>query len=403
MPARNCAAPSTDSKTEPHTMRTLLLPFLIITVLAGCGGGADIDKQVLAKRAERDSLKTVREKINADIAALEAWLGRHDPEQLRSLPMVTTYALQPRAFAHWTEAHGSVRADQNALVYTATGGEIRRILVQQGQPVKKGQEIVALDTDALRQQVQQAESSVELARTVYERQAKLWEQKVGSEVQYLQAKTNKESGEAQLQALKDQLRSAQVIAPFDGVVDEIFPNLGDMANPMQPVARVVALGKASIEVDLAEDLLGKVKVGDPVEVLLPGPEGAIEARIDQIGQYINPNNRSFKVSLRMDNGTALRPNQLVNVRIRDLEVDDALVVPSRLVMENSAGESYVYVLDEQEGIARSRKVFVTVLSTQGGELLIERGDYGLKGGELLIDQGSRLVVDKQEVQVLRGA
>ena len=384
-------------------MKHILLPILIITVLAGCGGGADIDKEVLAKRATRDSLKTVREKLNADIAELETWLGRHDPEQQRSLPMVTTYPLQPRAFAHWTEAHGSVRADQNALVYTATGGEIRRILVQQGQPVKKGQEIVALDTDALRQQVQQAETSVELARTVYERQAKLWEQKVGSEVQYLQAKTNKESGEAQLQALKDQLRSAQVIAPFDGVVDEIFPNLGDMATPMQPVARVVALGKATIEVDLAEDLLGKVKVGDPVEVLLPGPEGAVEARIDQIGQYINPNNRSFKVSLRMDNGTALRPNQLVNVRIRDLELDDALVVPSRLVMENSAGESYVYVLEEQDGIARSRKVFVTVLSTQGGELLIERGDKGLKGGETLIDQGSRLVVDKQEVQVLKGA
>src|SRR5690606_16629405 len=147
------------------------------------------------------------------------------------------------------------------------------------------------------------------------------------------------------------------------------------------------LGKASIEVDLAEDLLGKVKVGDPVEALLPGPEGSIEARIDRIGQYINPNNRSFKVGLRMDNGTALRPNQLLNVRIRDLEVPDALVVPSRLVMENSAGESYVYVLDERDGVARSRKVFVTVLSTQGGELLIEKADKGLKGGELLIDQG----------------
>jgi multidrug efflux pump subunit AcrA (membrane-fusion protein) len=164
-------------------MKHLLFPLLIITVLAGCGGGADIDAQVLAKRAERDSLKTVREKINADIAALETWLGRNDPEQMRSLPTVTTYALQPREFAHWTEAHGSVRADQNALVYTATGGEIRRILVQQGQPVKKGQEIVSLDTDGLRQQVQQAETSVELARTVFERQSKLWEQQVGSEVQ----------------------------------------------------------------------------------------------------------------------------------------------------------------------------------------------------------------------------
>lgn len=385
-------------------MRTLLLSFPILALLAGCGGGAaNVDAQLEAKRATRDSLKAEREKINTAIAELEAWLAKHDPSLQRGLPVVTTFALQPRDFAHWTEAHGSVRADQNALVYTTLGGEVRRILVQQGQPVRKGQPIVDIDVDALRQQIQQAEASVELARTVYERQAKLWEQKVGSEVQYLQAKANRDAGEAQLKALREQLRSAQVTAPFDGVVDEIFPNLGDMANPMQPVARVVALGRASIEVDLAEDLLTKVKMGDPVEVILPETGESLQARIDQIGQYINPNNRTFKVTLRMDNGSSLRPNQLANVRIRDLDVKDALVVPSRLVMENSAGQSYVYVLEEQDGTPRSRKVFVKVLSAQGGELLIDGTEGGLKGGETLIDQGSRLVVDKQEVQVMKGA
>lgn len=384
-------------------MKTNLFILVSIALLASCGGGADIDAELRAKRTERDSLKTEREKLNKAIAAVEDWLARHDPDQKRTLPVVTTYRLEPRAFAHWTEAHGSVRADQNALVYTTSGGEIRRILVQQGQAVRKGQAIVEIDVDALRQQVQQAEVSVDLARTVFERQKSLWEQKVGSEVQYLEAKSRKEAGEAQLQALREQLRNAQVLAPFDGVVDEIFPNLGDMANPMQPVARVVALGKASIEVDLAEDLLTKVKAGDPVEVILPELRDTLLATIDQCGQYINPNNRTFKVTLRVANGEQLRPNQLANVRIRDLDVQDALVVPSRLVMENSVGDSYVYVLEEQDGIARSRKVFVRVLSAQGGELLIERATSGLKGGEALIDQGSRLVVDKQEVQVLRGA
>lgn len=383
-------------------MKHVLFPILILVVLAGCGGATNVDAELQAKRSSRDSLKAEREKLNAAIAEVEAWLAKNDPDLQRTLPMVTTFALQPRNFAHWTEAHGSVRADRNALVYTSAGGEVRRILVQQGQRVTRGQAIVDIDLDALRQQILQAEANVELARNVYERQAKLWEQKVGSEVQYLQAKANRDAGEAQLKALREQLRSAQVSAPFDGVVDEIFPNLGDMATPMQPVARVVALGKASIEVDLAEDLLTKVKLGDPVEVVLPETGEAVEATIDQIGQYINPNNRSFKVSLRMENGSKLRPNQLANVRIRDLDVKDALVVPSRLVMENSAGESYVYVLEEQDGTPRSRKVFVKVLSAQGGELLIDRTDGGLKGGETLIDQGSRLVVDKQEVQVMKG-
>ncbi|HRD52297.1 MAG TPA: efflux RND transporter periplasmic adaptor subunit [Flavobacteriales bacterium] len=385
-------------------MRHSLLILPLIALLAACGGGnGDADAQLTAKRALRDSLKAERDKLNASIAEVDTWLAANDASLKRTLPMVTTYALQVKPFAHWTEAHGSVRADQNALVYTTAGGEVRRILVQQGQSVAKGQLIVDIDTDALRESIRQAEAQVELARKVYEKQASLWQQKIGSEVQYLQAKANKDAGDAQLTALREQLRGAEVRAPFAGVVDEIFPNLGDMANPMQPVARVVALGKASIEVDLAEDLLTKVKTGDPVEVHIPETGEKLMANIDQCGSYINPNNRTFKVTLRFDNGTKLRPNQLVNVRIRDLDVPEALVLPSRLVMENSAGEPYVFVLEEKNGVAQTRKLFVKVLSTQGGELLIERNENSLKGGELLIDQGARLVVDQQEVQVMKGA
>jgi RND family efflux transporter MFP subunit len=317
--------------------------------------------------------------------------------------MVTTFPLAPRDFAHYTEVHGNVKADDNALLFSTTGGEVRRIVVKAGSPVRKGQVIVDIDTDALRLNVQQAEANVELARTVFERQARLWEQKVGSEVQYLEAKARKEAGEAQLAALKEQLRSAQVMAPFDGVVDEVFPSVGDMTNPMQPVARVVSLGRASIECDVAEDLLRKVKQGDPVLVVLPESNESFEARIDQIGQYINPNNRTFRITVRVIDGKQLRPNQLANVRIRDKEAKDALVVPARLVMENGQGLSYVYVLDQKDGMAKARKEFVTVLSMQGGDMLIEHGMEGLQGGETLIDQGSRLVVDGQEVQVLKGA
>lgn len=381
--------------------------FIITTFLLGlaaCGEAPVTDEAIAEHRARRDSLKAAREELNTAIAEVEGWLAKNDPELRRNLPVVTTFKLEPREFAHWTEAHGSVKADRNALLFSSTGGEVRQILVRQGQAVRKGQRIVDLDVDALRQNVQQARANVELARDVYERQAKLWEQKIGSEVQFLEAKSRKEAGEAQLAALEEQLRSAEIIAPFDGVVDEIFPNMGDMASPMQPVARVVALGRASIEVDLAEDLLTKVKVGDPVEVVVPELDGRFQATIDQVGQYINPNNRTFKATLRLeqDGDMQLRPNQLVNVRIRDLEVRDALVAPSRLVMENSAGESYVFVLDAQSQ-ARVRKVFVNVLSNQGGELLLERSDGGIKGGETLIDEGARMVVDQQEVKVLEKA
>ncbi len=386
-----------------HTpMRNYLYILFATAFLSACGGAVN-EAEIADHRSKRDSLKQVREELNGLIAEEEAWLAKNDPDLKSSLPTVTTYAMNKRPFAHYTEAHGTVKADENALIYSSTGGEVRRILVKQGQNVRKGQLIVDIDTDVLRSNIAQAETNAKLARDVFQRQAKLWEQQIGSELQYLEARSRKEAAEAQLSALQEQLRNAQVAAPFDGVVDEVFPNVGDMASPMQPVARVVRLGKASIECDLSEDMLSKVAMNDPVVVVLPETRDTLQATIDQIGQFINPNNRTFKVTLRMENGTMLRPNQLANVRIRDMEVDEALVVPSRLVMENAEGKSYVYVLDSQGDESRAKKVFVKVLSAQGGELMLAREDGGLNGTETLIDQGSRLVVHDQAVQLVKGA
>jgi membrane fusion protein, multidrug efflux system len=381
-------------------MRNVHFLLFFALLLTACTTPAVNDDAVVGKRTERDSLKQVREDLNKRIAELEAWLAQNDPELKRTLPTVTIYPLAPREFAHFTEVHGAVKADDNALLHSATGGTIRAILVQPGQQVRAGQRIVDIDVDALRQNIQQAEANVQLARTVYERQARLWQQNIGSEVQYLEAKSRREAGEAQLQALKDQLRNAEVIAPFAGVVDEIFPTVGDMVGPQMPVARVVSLGRASIEIDLSERMLTRVALGDPVEVVLPETGEKHMATIDQIGKFINPNNRTFRVTVRVKNGPELRPNQLANVRIRDMEASDALVVPARLVMEDSKGRSYVFVLEEKGGSSRVRKEYVEVLSTQGGELLLDRTTGNLKGGEQLVDKGARLVVDEQEVKVV---
>ena len=384
------------------TMRNILYILAATALLTACGGPVT-DAEVVKHRSTRDSLKTAREELNASIAKEEAWLAKNDPELQRTLPTVTTFELKTRLFAHYTEAHGNVKADENALVFSSTGGEVRRILVKAGQTVNKGQLIVDIDTDVLRSNIAQAETNARLAADVFQRQSKLWEQKIGSEMQFLEAKSRKEAAEAQLNALREQLRNAQVAAPFAGVVDEVFPSVGDMATSMQPVARVVSLGKSSIECDLSEDMLEKVQLNDPVEVVLPESGETLQATIDQIGQYINPNNRTFKITLRMDNGSKLRPNQLANVRIRDMEAEEALVIPSRLVMENAEGKSYVYVLVDDGSIKKARKVFVKVLSAQGGELMIAKEEGGLKGTEVLIDQGSRLVVNDQEVQLVKGA
>ncbi len=261
-----------------------------------------------------------------------------------------------------------------------------------------------IDTDALSKQIDQLEANLKLANEVYERQSKLWGQKIGSEIQYLQARSNKEALDASIAGLREQWNSAQIMAPFDGVVDEIFPNVGDMANPMMPVARVVALGRASIECDVAEAYLNSVKSGDPVNVRLSGTADAFTATVEHVGQYVNPNNRTFKVSLKAPDGVRLRPNQLASVSIRDMAQEGAIVLPSRMVMENSKGESYVFVLDEDNGTGVAHKRFVKPLMTYQGNVMVARDSTGgLQGNERLIDEGARLIVDQQRVSVRKGA
>ena len=386
-----------------NVMKNTTAYLAIAALLAACSAATPTD-DLGKKRAELDSLKASHAATGELIKEAQAWLSANDSSLQRALTSVTVHDLALGAFAHEVQVHGTVKADQNALLHTTLGGTVRAILVRPGMNVRKGQRIVDIDTDALSKQIDQLEANLTLANEVYERQSKLWEQKIGSEIQYLQARSSKESLDASIAALREQWNSAQIMAPFDGVVDEIFPNVGDMANPLMPVARVVALGRASIECDVAEAYLNSVKGGDPVTVRLSGTADEFTATVEHVGQFVNPNNRTFKVSLKAPDGVKLRPNQLASVSIRDLAQEGAIVLPSRMVMENSKGQSYVFVLDEDNGTGVAHKRFVKPLMTYQGNVMVARDSTGgLQGNERLIDEGSRLIVDQQRVSVRKGA
>ncbi|MCC7503511.1 MAG: efflux RND transporter periplasmic adaptor subunit [Flavobacteriales bacterium] len=378
-------------------MKNTFLFLVAAALLAACGSPdtSDLGK----KRLELDSLKAAYKELGEKIKEADLWIADHDTTVKKNLPAVTTLVLAPTRFEHFVQAHGHVKADKSADLYSM-GGRVRSILVKKGDRVRKGQLLVDLDNDAIEKQVAQAKAGYDLAKEVFEKQERLWKQQIGSEVQYLQAKSNKEQAEAAVAALNEQYRMSRITAPFDGTMDDIMVSVGEMTAPQFPVARVVDLTGASLEADVPESYLQRVKVGDPVSVEFPSLNDTIVASLANVSRYIDPANRTFKVTLRVPNGeTYVRPNMLSVVHIRDVVKDSAIVVPSRCIQEDVSGKSYVFVLDkDKDGRAITRKVVVSrVMDSKDRTLLAPNA--GLVGNETILDEGAKSVGDGQRVKV----
>jgi RND family efflux transporter MFP subunit len=378
-------------------MKNTFLFLLAAAMIAACGvtDTSDLGR----KRQELDSLKAAYKELGEKIKAADQWIADHDTTVKKNLPAVTTLVLAPTRFEHFVQAHGHVKADKSAELYSM-GGRVRRVLVKEGDRVRKGDLLVDLDNDAIEKQVAQAEAGYDLANEVFQRQERLWKEQVGSEVQYLQAKSNKEQAEAAVAALREQYRMSRITAPFDGTVDEIMVSVGEMTAPQFPVARVVDLTGASMEADVPESYLQRVKVGDPVLVEFPSLGDSVNATLANVSRFIDPANRTFKVTLRVPNGeTYVRPNLLSVVHIRDMVQDSAIVVPSRCIQEDVEGRSYVFALDtDAEKRPITRKVLVKRVMDYKSNTLLAPG-MGLTGTETLIDEGAKSVGDKQQVKV----
>lgn len=378
------------------------LPFLLITVLLAACGGKDTTN-VGVKRAERDSLKTVYAELGVKIKELETWLAENDSTQKRNLTTVTAAAVAYGPFTHYVDVHGNAKADKAATLYALSGGRVRRIHVKPGQQVKKGDMLVSFDNDMVVKQIQQARTGLELARTAYEKQERLWQQKIGSEMQYLQAKSQKEQAEAGLGALEEQQRLSNVTAPFAGTVDDIMVRDGDMAAPGVPVARVVDLSGVQLEADVPESHLRSIRSGAPVLVTFPSIGGdTLKAKLDHVGSFIDPANRTFKVTVHVQEGSGvLRPNLLGNMSIQDSHSDSALVVPARAVLQDVQGNNYVYKLEPtKEGEAKAHKVMVRRVSEYRGNVHIEAIDPAMKlAGSRIVDEGAKNVTEGLTVRV----
>ena len=387
-------------------MKKILIIFSVSLLLASCGqkDGTSIEKVIedgdlTAIRAKRSEIVTEQREIANKLKQLDEAIASLD--SIKKLPLVTTITAKDTLFNHYLELQGSVETKKNIVLYPEAAGTLVRVLVKEGQRVSKGQVLARIDDGGLSQQVAQMEVQAELAKTTYERQKKLWEQKIGSEIQYLQAKTNYESSKNGVDQMKRQLAKATVTAPFSGIVDDVITEQGSVVAPGQSqLIRIVNLDDMYIEVEVPESYISSIVKGKETKVYFPVLGKTIDTKIRQVGNYINPNNRSFTVEVAVPNKDGIiKPNLTAKVQINDYTSEKAILIPQSIISENAEGDQYAYVTSgkDAKNIAEAKRTIVKTGKTQGDYIEILEG---ITNGDDIISEGARSVKDGQKVEII---
>tara|TARA_R110000787_G_scaffold7987_9_gene26878 strand:- start:710 stop:1882 length:1173 start_codon:yes stop_codon:yes gene_type:complete len=351
-------------------------------------------------RDTKSNLDKQQIKVSEKIKQLNSAIEEFDT--LKRNPLVTSLTLKNEVFVHYLELQGNVKTKQNVLIYPEMAGTLESVLVKEGQKVSKGDVLAIIDDGGMAQQVAQLEATTELARTTFERQKRLWDQKIGSEIQFLQSKTNYEAQKNSLAQFKKQLEKSSITAPFNGIIDDVIKDQGTVVAPGQgsEVFRIINLQNMYLEADIPESYIASVTKGKKVEVEFPILGTMVKTKIRQTGNFINPANRTFKAEISVPNkDKSIKPNLTAKLKINDYTNPSAILIPQSIISENAAGEQYVYVIENiKENIGFAKQVVVTTGKTQGDVIEILSG---VISGDLLIEAGARSVKDGQKIKIAK--
>lgn len=352
-----------------------------------------------AKRARLAELKNQLAELKKEIGKLEGELAAIDTAfaaSNRRAVLVTSIPVQRGRFIRYVEANATVESKTNITVSPELAGVIRELYVREGQNVAAGQTIARLDDAVIRSQIDELKTSLTLASTVLEKRERLWQQKIGTELQYLEAKTNKESLERSIRTLETQLAKTEVKAPMAGRVEEVFARSGELAQPGLPLVRLVSTTDVNLKANLSEAYLNKFRPGDSARVFFPEFNRELVSQVRTVGTLINPANRTFIVEVGLPNDPLLnKPGLMAVVSLKEYDDPVALTVPSHLIQQDLKGE-FVYVLGQNGSQPVARKVRIKRGQSYRNRTVIEEG---LSGQEQLIDEGFREVVDGANVRL----
>ena len=367
------------------------IPFLSAVVIAGLLAGCSATST--DKKTQLEKLKEQRAKLDGEIKKLETEIGTINPAPVAEKSReVGVMELTPKKFDYFVQTQGAVEAIDNILVSAKTMGVISTVYVREGEVVKRGQTLAQIDNSVIVSNINELKGSIELANTVYQRQKNLWDQKIGTEVQYLQAKNNKESLEKRLATLNEQLDMSKIKSPIDGSVDEVDVKIGQNVAPGMPALRVVSFDKLKMKANVSEAYVVQIKTGNKVVVTFPDINKEIEAKVTFVGKTINQLSRTFPVEVALPSYADLRPNMSGVLRVVFQTVPDAMTVPVNVVQEiNGQKVVYIAVTEGTKTIARRKVVEVAgiygnvaqIKGLNAGDKVIVVGYQGLNDGEFV--------------------
>jgi RND family efflux transporter MFP subunit len=369
---------------------------LLITMsafIASCGGNSE-GGSLAEKRTKLMELQQQQATLNAEINTLQSEIGKLDTNKTVIATDVVVSPIMSTEFQHFVEGTGRLEAENNVFVTPKMGGAITRIYVKEGDYVKKGQTVATIDNTIMKTSMDAINTQIETAQLLFDKQQSLWNQKIGTEVQYIQAK-------AQLDALKKQLATVRaqndmnvVRSPISGYVDEVRSQMGEMASPGLGILRVVNFSELKVVAEIPDTYAGTISKGDVVKIKFPDLQKEITAKLKFVSQTINPVSRTFTIEANVPNfDKQLKPNLTAIVNINDQSRSGAIVIPRNLIQRTEEGELvYVAVQEGNKKVARSRAI--TTGLTYDGNIEITAG---LSVGDMLITQGYQDVVDGQVI------
>lgn len=362
---------------------------LLATVLAACSSEKKSDLQ--SKSDELAKLKSEQADLSTKIRTLEGEVTKLDPKKKEAARVkdVVVSPLVASTFRRYVELQGTIDAKNNVQVSPKSGGAVTAVYVVEGSSVRAGQVLARIDDQILRTSVEEIKTQLSLANVVFEKQANLWKQQIGTEIQYLQAKNTKESLERRLATINSQLSQSNVTAPISGVVDKVFAKVGSSAAPGMPMFQVVNLSQLKVKANVADTYAGSVRKGDEVIVRFPDVNRELKTRINFVSTTVDPLSRTFSIEAPLPSDNMLKPNMLAQIKINDMNKSNALVINQNLVQSTELGQLvYVAVNEGGKKIAKSRKV--TTGQNYGGQIEVTAG---LKAGDQLVTGGYQELTD----------
>lgn len=355
----------------------------------------DIEELKKRKKEYVDTMNTMQVELN-EINDGIAFLDENE-----KLTLVSSYEIKEKVFNSYIEAQANLKTRKNILILPEFQGTLEQIYVNEGQNVKKGTLLAEINDSGLKEQLEQLTIQANFAKENFERTERLWNNNIGSEIQFLKSKTDFESSQKMVEQMKDRLAKTKVYAPFDGEVDEIISNQGSNLIPgVSQILRLVNLDKIYAEASVSEKYISFIEEGTEVIVQVPLLGKDIKSKIIQTGNFINPNNRTFRVEVPVENiDNKIKQNLDAKIKINIYSKKDAVVIPLKIVREDASGKNFVYVMnqDVKEGVYITDKTFISLGNKNNTDIEVTEG---LKIGDMLVLEGASIVEDSQRVKLI---